>query len=222
MKIQVLIAILFLFLIVIVQPIRPQQTKKPLSKDQVMDLVKFGMNSADLSDKIKEFGIDFDPDDDYLKSLENAGAQEAVLRALRDVKPRPLTREQVGKLVVGGVPSERAAMLVKQRGIDFLADEQYLQTMRVAGADDTLIAALHEASVAVTGELLIRTSHNAEVYLDGELRGRANDYGLLLVKARPGAHEVRVALAGKKDFKQSVALAPRQTTRIEAVLTGAP
>ena len=41
-------------------------------------------------------------------------------------------------------------MLVKHHGIDFVADERYLQTLRVAGGDDALIAALREASAAVT------------------------------------------------------------------------
>jgi hypothetical protein len=47
--------------------------------------------------------------DDYLQALRNAGAQEEVIQALRAARPKPLTREQVGKLVAGGVPSERAA-----------------------------------------------------------------------------------------------------------------
>ena len=41
-----------------------------------MDLVKFGMNSAALANKIKELGIDLEPTDDYLQALRKAGAQE--------------------------------------------------------------------------------------------------------------------------------------------------
>jgi formylglycine-generating enzyme required for sulfatase activity len=183
-----------------------------------MDLVKFGMGSADLAKKIKEHGIDFEPTDDYLEALRKAGVQEQVIRALREVKPKPLTREQVGELVPGGVASERAATLVKQHGIDFLPDDGYLQSLRLAGADDTLIAAVREASKAVTTELVVTTSPDAEVYLDGALHGRAEPQGQLAVKAKPGAHALKVSLKGKKDFEQSVTLAPRQTTKIEARL----
>lgn len=106
------------------------------------------MGSADLVKRIKEHGVDFDPTDAYLQILRKAGAEDAVIQALRNARPKPLTREQVGELVAGGVPSERAVMLVKQRGIDFLPDEEYFQTLHLAGADGTLITALRAASAA--------------------------------------------------------------------------
>jgi len=120
----------------------------PLGKDQVLELVKFGLDSSELAKRIKERGIDFEPTDDDFATLRKAGAQEAVIQALREARPRPLSREQVGQLVAGGVANQRAVMLVKKNGIDFVADQRYLETLRMAGGDDTLIAALHEASTA--------------------------------------------------------------------------
>jgi hypothetical protein len=117
-----------------------------------MDLVRFGIDSAELVKKIKDLGIDFEPTQDYMDALRRAGAQEPVIEALRE-KPKPLTKEQVGKLVVGGVPNERASALVKQRGIDFEADEQYLETLRVAGADDNVLGSLRAASAAAATAL---------------------------------------------------------------------
>jgi formylglycine-generating enzyme required for sulfatase activity len=148
MKCRFLISIMFL--LVVVQPALPQEASAPLGKDQVLDLVKFGLDSGELAKRIRERGIDFDPTDDYIETLRKAGAQGAVIHALLEARPKPLTREQVGKLVAGGVPSQRAVMLVKQHGIDFVADERYLQTLRVAGGDDALVAALREANAAVT------------------------------------------------------------------------
>jgi len=141
-----------MLLAVAVSAALPQQASQPLTKSQVMDLVKFGMDSAELVKKIKDLGIDFEPTEDYLGALRKAGAQEAIIQALRD-KPKPLTKEQVGKLVVGGVPNERAAALVKRRGIDFEADEQYLETLRIAGADDNLLGSLRAASAAAATAL---------------------------------------------------------------------
>ncbi len=204
--------ILIMFLAVITQPAGPQQGNGPLGKDQVMDLVKAGMETPELVKLIHEHGIDFDLSDDYLQALRNAGAQDPVIQALRAAKPKPLTKEQVLQLVAGGVPSERAATLVKQHGIDFLADERYLATLRLAGADDTLIAAVREARAAATAQLVVETSPNAEVYLDGELQGRANAQGELTMIAKLGAHALKVSLNGKKDFEQSVTLAGRQAT----------
>lgn len=152
MKVRFLLLIL---LLAVVAPVALcQQPQQPLTKGQVMDLVKFGMNGADLAEKIKNLGIDFEPTDDYLQVLRNAGVQDAVIQALRAARPKPLTREQVGKLVAGGVPNERAATLVKQRGIDFLADDEYLRTLRLSGADDTLITAVREASAAAKAAAL--------------------------------------------------------------------
>ena len=168
MKLRFLI--LIMSLAVIAGPGVPQQTQGPLSKNQVMALVKAGMETPELVKLIHEHGIDFDLSDDYLQALRQVEAQDPVIQALRAARPKPLTQEQVLELVAGHVPSQRAATLVKQHGIDFLPDEEYLKTLRLAGAEDTLIAALREASAAATAQLVVETSPNAEVYLDSNSR----------------------------------------------------
>src|SRR5208337_3525381 len=141
--------ILVMLLAVIAPSAIAQQTQGPLSKNQVMALVKAGMETSELVKLIHEHGIDFDLTDDYLQALGRAGAQEAVIQGLRAARPTPLTQEQVLQLVAGHVSSERAVTLVKQRGIDFLVDEEYLNTLRLAGADDTLTTSLREASAKI-------------------------------------------------------------------------
>ena len=103
------------------------------------------MESEVLAQTVEERGIDFEPTDDDLDALRKAGAQDVLITAIRVAKPRPITRKQVLKLIVAGVRSQRAAALVKQRGLDFMPDEEYLGTLRVAGADETLIAAVRAA-----------------------------------------------------------------------------
>jgi WD40 repeat protein len=144
MKLRIL-TVLIVFLAALGESALPQQPAKPLTKDQIMTVVTAGMDNADLAKQIEARGIDFDLTDDYLQALTKAGAQEVVIRALRTVKPSPLGRDQLLLLVAGGVPSERAAALVKQRGVDFMPDEKYLESLRTAGADDTLIAVVSEA-----------------------------------------------------------------------------
>jgi formylglycine-generating enzyme required for sulfatase activity len=209
---------LILLLSAILPWARAQQARAPLGKDQVLDLVKAGMETSDLVKLIREHGVDFDPTDNYFEALRHAGAQEPVIEALRAARPKALSREQVLKLVAGHVPSERAAALVKEHGIDFVADDRYVQTLRLAGADDTLIAALREASAALMGEVAVTTSPNAELYLDGELAGRAGAQGELSVKTKSGTHDLKVSLEGRKDFEQSVTVAPGQATKVEARL----
>jgi formylglycine-generating enzyme required for sulfatase activity len=214
--------ILIIFLAIAALPAGPQQAQKPLSKEQIMGLVKAEMDNTQLAKAVSERGIDFEPTDDYVEALRKAGAQEVLIHALHAARPQPLTKDQVLQLVAGGVPSQRAAALVEQRGIDFLADDQYLDMLHVAGADDTLIAAVREAGTAVRGSLVIETSPDAEVYLDGELQGRADARGQLAVKPKLGAHALKVILKGKKVFEQSVTLAGLEAVQIEARLADAP
>jgi len=154
----------------------------------------------------------------YLQALRQAGAEGAVIEALQATRPKPLTQDQVVQLVAQGVPSQRAAALVRQRGIDFQASEEYLKTLRLAGGDDTLIAAVREASAALRAQLVVTTSADAAVYLDGESKGRANPQGVAQVMSTPGVHALKVSLKGKKDFEQDVTLTAGQATTIAARL----
>jgi formylglycine-generating enzyme required for sulfatase activity len=214
--------ILMISFAVMAQAGAPPQAEKPLTKDQIMVLVKAGMDNTQLAKAVGERGIDFEPTDDYVEALRKAGAQDVLIHALHAARPQPLTEDQVLQLVAGGVPSQRAAALVTQRGVDFTASDQYLDTLRTAGADDTLLTAVRQASAAVRGNLVIETSPDAEVYLDGELQGRANAQGQLALKPKLGAHALKVTLKGKKDFEQSVTLAGLQAVEIEARLADAP
>jgi hypothetical protein len=129
-----------------------------MTKDQIMSVVTAGMDNAELAKKIEERGIDFDLTDDYLQALRKAGAQEVVIKALRTVKPSPMGRDQLLLLVAGGVPSERAAALVKQRGVDFMPDDKFLDSLRTAGADDALIAMVREAKPSEVQKHLARAA----------------------------------------------------------------
>jgi hypothetical protein len=189
---------LIIFLAVMAGVGVPQQPQGPLSKNQVMALVKAEMETPELVKLIHEHGIDFYLTGDEIHALVQAGASGAVIQALRTARPKPLTQQQVLQLVAGHVPSERAATPVTQHGIDFLPDEEYFGTLKLAGADATLISALRDASARVTADLAVVTSPNAEVFLDGESRGYANTQGELTLRIKLGAHALKVSLPGKK------------------------
>jgi sulfatase modifying factor 1 len=155
---KVWIFALIVFFAAVAHPALPQQAHAALAKEQVMTLVKAGMGTDKLVNLVHEHGIDFDVTEDYVKALRQAGAQEGVIEALRAARPKPLTEDQVMDLVAGGVSAERAAALVRQRGINFLPDDRYLQTLRLAGGDDALIAAVREASKAVRATSKVRVN----------------------------------------------------------------
>ena len=217
---------LILFILFLASPgpaQNPPAARERLDKDQIMALVTAGMDNAQLAKKIEDLGINFEPTDDYLEALRKAGATDVLLHALRATRPEPMTQQQVLALVAGGVPSERATALVKQHGIVFVPDEKYLQTLRVAGADDALIAAVREAGGALPGGLDVRTSPNAQVYLDGAQAGRADSGGELILKnLKPGPHTLRVTLGAKKDFEQSITVMPAAAGSVNATLTDLP
>jgi hypothetical protein len=201
----------------------PAQKQQPLDKDQVMTLVTAGMDNAQLAKTIEERGIDFEPTDDYIQALQKAGAQDVLIRALRPPKADPMNQQQLVQLVAGGVPSGRATALVKQRGIDFVPTPKYLETLRVAGADEALVAAVRDAGAAIPGRLEVATSPNADIYFDGVLAGRADSGGSFAVeKVKPGDHHLRITVATKHDFEQSVTVAPGTAQKVSAALVDLP
>ncbi len=58
---------------------------------------------------------------------------------------KPFTREQVGGLVRDGLGDESGAKLIEQRGIDFAPSEDFIQTLKAAGASEAFVASLRAA-----------------------------------------------------------------------------
>lgn len=141
----------------------------------------------------------------------------APLQAPAAAKPLPLTKQELLELVAARLPNQRILELLRDRGIDFPVGDDYVSTLRKAGASDQVITALRAAS-AKTAELLVETAPNAQIFLDGSLQGQADAQGVLTIRAKLGAHALKVSLAGKQDFAQSVTLVERQSTRVVAQL----
>ena len=128
--------------------------QKPFTQEQVQGLVRDGLGDESGAKLIEQRGIDFAPAEDFLQSLKAAGASEAFLKALRAAKrpepasaKKPLNQVQIFALLAGQVTSPRVAMLVKERGIDFEPQQDYLDEVRLGGGDDALIVALKSAKV---------------------------------------------------------------------------
>ena len=128
--------------------------QKPLTREQVQGLVRDGLGDESGAKLIEQRGIDFALAEDFLQSLKAAGASEAFLKALRAAKrpepasaKKPLNQVQIFALLAGQVTSARVAMLVKERGIDFEPQQDYLDEVRLGGGDNALITALKSAKV---------------------------------------------------------------------------
>jgi formylglycine-generating enzyme required for sulfatase activity len=70
---------------------------------------------------------------------------------------------------------------------------------------------------------VVETSPNAEVYLDDQYTGRASPEGRLVIgNTKPGEHNLRVSLTGKRDFQERITVVAGKEVRIEATLADLP
>ncbi len=154
-----------------------------------------------------------------LKATQPAAAwqQDAASQAPSTEKTEPLTKDQLMELIAGGVPNERATELIRDRGIDFEVDDDYVRQLQKAGANSALIQELRKASVTLGG-LLIETAPNAQVFVDGSSKGQADAQGVMTLRAKLGPHNLKISLAGKQDFEQNVTIAKGPPTRVVAQL----
>jgi len=58
---------------------------------------------------------------------------------------KPFTQEQVSNMVRDGFGDESGAKLIEQRGIDFAPSEDFIQTLKAAGASEVFLKALRAA-----------------------------------------------------------------------------
>jgi hypothetical protein len=58
---------------------------------------------------------------------------------------QPFTEEQVSNMVRAGLGDDSGAKLIEQRGIDFAPAEDFLQSLRAAGASEAFLKALRAA-----------------------------------------------------------------------------
>ena len=129
--------------------IKALRANKPLSQQQVRDMVRAGVGEATGAQMITQRGIDFAPTEDYLQTLKTAGAKDVFLKAVRE--KMPLNPVQIVAQLAAELPCQHVTMLVTDRGIDFAVKDDYLQQVRLAGGDDDLIAALKGAKVMQPG-----------------------------------------------------------------------
>ncbi len=161
----------------------PQEARPPLSKDEVVDLLTSSTPSKVIIATIKQAGIAFQPTPEVLEELRKAGANPAVLAALREAwhpeVPKPLGDRQILILLAGEAPSQNIARMVLERGIDFQPTGEYLQELRGQGAEDILINTLRTAAPRPFSkdELLQQLrSHLDQEVMAWKVRERAIDF----------------------------------------------
>ena len=193
------------------------QSPEPIDKDLLPHLLNAGTDEAKLIEAIGKRGLEPALSAEDFDALKQLGATEALLRALREANPKPLDSDQVLGLVTGGLARERAATLIKRRGIDFALTEEYLEMLRIAGADESLLQTIRDSTPF--GEISVETSPGAEVWLDDQRQGRADAEGHRAIRnVLKGTHQLKVSLPGYYDYAQTVAVNTSEATKLTAVL----
>jgi formylglycine-generating enzyme required for sulfatase activity/Flp pilus assembly protein TadD len=241
----------------------PQSTKKPLTKEQVTELITGSVASARVAELVREDGIDFTPTEEYLSSLREAGAEPVVVEALRaadasrkqaqaDVA-RQKAQDDAAKVkqaikagnILMDIGDLEGAIKLYQEAIqanpndgeahrmlgmalgekkDWQGDINEQRTAILldpndAAAKTELKAALQAAAKASTADLVVKALPGADVYLDDELRGKTSPLGELKIEnLKPGNHSLRVSLPGKEPFEQEISLAAGQSSEVGATL----
>ena len=62
----------------------PRPANKPVTRDDILYLLNNYVPSQSVTNLVKQNGVDFDPEEDYLKKVRAAGGKDDLLAALRD------------------------------------------------------------------------------------------------------------------------------------------
>lgn len=145
---------------------------------------------------------------------------------------KPLSKDDVLKLLHGEVAPGRVAYLAREKGISFPMTPDNEKELRKSGADEGLIKVLRELAPPppATGTLessaspvlmVQSTPGGAQVYVDDEPVGTTSSEGRLkLSRLTAGEHHVRVSLSGYADYEQTVQLTAGQTVKVAPTLQG--
>ncbi|MBZ5671940.1 MAG: tetratricopeptide repeat protein [Acidobacteriia bacterium] len=123
-------------------------------------------------------------------------------------EPKPLDKIQVLALLAGGVPSQRVATLVKQRGIDFEPTDDYLDILQGAGAEDTVLNALRGARPVARPDILrgARPVARPDIYAAAATTETQVEQHLARGK---GFRDKRAFAQAEEEFRAAVHLDPR-------------
>lgn len=126
-----------------------QAQRPPLSKAELLDLVKSSVSSKIIVGVVHQYGIAFKPTEEVLDEFRKAGADAALLAALREAgapeSTKPLSDKDIAILLTEDVPGDIIVKLVQHRGIDFEPSEANLALLRTAGASEALVQAVRDA-----------------------------------------------------------------------------
>ncbi|MGD1158035.1 MAG: tetratricopeptide repeat protein [Terriglobia bacterium] len=124
-----------------------------------------------------------------------------ILTLSMRAQQKPFTQEQISNMVRDGLGDETGAKAIEQRGIDFAPAEDFLQSLKAAGATDAFLAALQTAkrSTAPATPAMPATPENApldEFQVMDLLTGNVpNEHIIMLIQQRGDSSSLEKSLS---------------------------
>ncbi len=135
---------------------------KPISQSGLQEALRIGgLTTQELVDIVRQRGVTFQMTDQVETELRTAGAETALIEAIRAnyrspiEKPPanlgPLSKTEIATLIDVGTPSARIQQIVTQRGVNFAMTDVVRAELAAAGADTQLLMAVGAAAAKFAG-----------------------------------------------------------------------
>jgi hypothetical protein len=136
----------------------PESEAKPISQPGLTKALQIGgVPTAELIQIIEKRGVAFQLTDEIERDLRAAGATPELLATVRaNYRPpasataapsiAPLSKSEITTLLSAGVATTRVEQIVRERGVSFTLTPDVAQELKVAGADERLLAAISAVS----------------------------------------------------------------------------
>ncbi len=210
----------------------PQSPRGSLSKAEVLELVKSSVPNRVVAETVERYGIAFKPSDEVINEFRKAGADDAVISAMRGSwrsEPiKPLSDKDILLLLAGGVRGEKIVDMVQQRGIGFQPTDEYFERLRSSGAKDELVAALRTAAIRpFSRDLLLESLGRGEDagQIGKGVHERGIDFDpteedLAMLRAAGASESLLRTIRGAKRVKQPVKQVPNALESMSPSQTG--
>lgn len=214
-----------------------QTARRPLTKDQTLQLLRGDVPPARIDALAREQGIDFQITPDVEGDLRQAGANDELIATLRELAPKPAappTLEVVS--VPGGAQVYVDDSLMARTSpqgllrITTLTAGDHRLRVSLDGYDDfeskvslgegkteTILAKLN--SHAATGLEIQTFPGRAQVYVDDAFSGETSEQGQLRIpNLAPGSHRLRIVSSGYQEDDRQIDVTAGQTLQVSSSL----
>ena len=125
----------------------PRPTNKPVTRDDILYLLNNYGPSQSVTNLVKQNGVDFDPEEDYLKKVRAAGGKDDLLEALREVHgtgPAPIAVHRSDEDLQVEQHLSRALELEKLESYSE-AEQEYRAALAIQSKNSTMHVGLGRA-----------------------------------------------------------------------------